>query len=177
MLTGSLAPKGSVVKVAGIDFDSFEGPARVFDGEAAAMEAILAGGIKPGDVVVIRYEGPKGGPGMREMLAVTGAMKGAGRGGDTALVTDGRFSGGTHGFCVGHVAPEAVDGGPIAFVRDGDRIRIDTIAHSIDLDVAAAELEARKADWKLPEPRYTTGVLAKYARLAQGAERGAITEA
>ena len=177
VLTGSLAPKGSVVKVAGIDFDSFEGPARVFDGEAAAMEVILAGGIEPGDVLVIRYEGPKGGPGMREMLAITGALKGAGRGGDTALVTDGRFSGGTHGFCVGHVAPEAVDGGPIAFVREGDRIRIDTISHSIDLDVPAAEIEARKADWKLPEPRYTSGVLAKYAKLAQGAERGAITEA
>ena len=176
ILTGSLAPKGSVVKVAGIDFDSFEGPARVFDGEAAAMEVVLAGGINPGDVVVIRYEGPKGGPGMREMLAITGAMKGAGRGGDTALVTDGRFSGGTHGFCVGHVAPEAVDGGPIAFVREGDRIRIDVDSHSIDLDVADDELARRKADWKLPEPRYTTGVLAKYARLAVGAERGAITE-
>jgi dihydroxy-acid dehydratase len=176
ILTGTLAPKGSVVKVAGIDFDSFEGPARVFDGEAAAMEVILAGGINAGDVLVIRYEGPKGGPGMREMLAITGALKGAGRGGDTALVTDGRFSGGTHGFCIGHVAPEAVDGGPIAFVREGDRIRIDTVSHVIDLDVPAAELETRKADWKLPEPRYTSGVLAKYARLAQGAERGAITE-
>ena len=139
------------------------------------MEAILAGKIKAGDIVVIRYEGPKGGPGMREMLAVTGAMKGAGRGGDAALITDGRFSGGTHGFCVGHVAPEAVDGGPIAFVRDGDRIVIDAGAHTIDLMVDAAELEARKADWTLPEPRYTSGFLAKYARLAQGAETGAIT--
>jgi dihydroxy-acid dehydratase len=177
ILTGSLAPKGSVVKVAGIDFDHFEGPARVFDGEQAAMDAILAGHINAGDVLVIRYEGPKGGPGMREMLAVTGAMKGAGRGGDCALITDGRFSGGTHGFCIGHVAPEAVDGGPIAFVQEGDRITIDVVAHTIDLDVDPAELEARKADWKLPEPRYTTGVLAKYARLAQGAERGAITQA
>jgi dihydroxy-acid dehydratase len=176
VLTGTLAPKGAVVKVAGIDFDRFEGPARVFEGEDGAMEAILAGQIQPGDVVVIRYEGPKGGPGMREMLAVTGAMKGAGRGGDCALITDGRFSGGTHGFCVGHVAPEAVDGGPIAFVRDGDRIRIDTVTHTVDLDVAADELARRKADWKLPEPRYPSGVLAKYARLAQGAERGAITE-
>ena len=123
------------MKVAGIDVDRFEGTARVFDGEDAAMEAILRGGINPGDVVVIRYEGPKGGPGMREMLAVTGAMKGAGRGADAALVTDGRFSGGTHGFCVGHVAPEAVDGGPIAFVADGDRIVIDAVAHTIDLDV------------------------------------------
>jgi dihydroxy-acid dehydratase len=175
ILTGSLAPQGSVVKVAGIDVARFEGNARVFDGEQAAMDEILAGGIKPADIVVIRYEGPKGGPGMREMLAVTGAMKGAGRGGDAALITDGRFSGGTHGFCVGHVAPEAVDGGPIAFVRDGDRIVIDTVAHTIDLMVEPAELERRRADWVVPEPRYTSGVLAKYARLAQGAERGAIT--
>ena len=177
VLTGSMAPKGSVVKVAGIDFDRFEGNARVFDGEQAAMDEILAGGIDAGDVVVIRYEGPKGGPGMREMLAVTGAMKGAGRGADAALITDGRFSGGTHGFCIGHVAPEAVDGGPIAFVRDGDRILIDVVEHSIDLLVDEAELDRRKAEWKLHEPRYTSGVLAKYARLAQGAERGAITEA
>jgi dihydroxy-acid dehydratase len=175
VLRGSLAPNGGVVKVAGLDHDRFEGTARVFDGEDAAMDAILARGIKAGDVVVIRYEGPKGGPGMREMLAVTGAMKGAGRGTDAALVTDGRFSGGTHGFCVGHVAPEAVDGGPIAFVADGDRIVIDASKHSLDLLVDSAELERRKADWKLPEPRYTSGVLAKYARLAQGAERGAIT--
>jgi dihydroxy-acid dehydratase len=175
VLTGSLAPNGAVVKVAGIDFTRFEGNARVFDGEQAAMDEILADKIKPGDVVVIRYEGPKGGPGMREMLAVTGAMKGAGRGADAALVTDGRFSGGTHGFCVGHVAPEAVDGGPIAFVRDGDRIVIDVETHTIDLLVDEAELERRKAEWKLPEPRYTSGVLAKYARLAQGADKGAIT--
>ena len=175
VLTGTLAPKGSVVKVAGITFDRFEGTARVFDGEQAAMDEILADKIKPGDVVVIRYEGPKGGPGMREMLAVTGAMKGAGRGGDAALITDGRFSGGTHGFCIGHVAPEAVDGGPIAFVRDGDRIVIDTVTHAIDLLVDEAELDRRRAEWKLPEPRYTSGVLAKYASLAQGAEVGAIT--
>ena len=177
VLRGSLAPKGAVVKVAGITFDRFEGTASVFDGEDGAMEAILAGEIQPGTCVVIRYEGPKGGPGMREMLAVTGAMKGAGRGGDCALVTDGRFSGGTHGFCVGHVAPEAVDGGPIAFVRDGDRIVIDVATKSIDIDVSGDELAARATEWKLPEPRYTTGVLAKYAKLAQGAERGAITEA
>jgi dihydroxy-acid dehydratase len=177
VLGGSLAPSGAVVKVAGITFDRFEGTARVFDGEDGAMEAILAGSIEPGTVVVIRYEGPKGGPGMREMLAVTGAMKGAGRGGDCALVTDGRFSGGTHGFCVGHVAPEAVDGGPIAFVRDGDRIVVDVDAKTIDLLVDPAEIARRRAEWKLPEPRYTSGVLAKYARLATGAERGAITEA
>ncbi|MGI8792708.1 MAG: dihydroxy-acid dehydratase [Acidimicrobiales bacterium] len=177
VLRGSLAPNGAVVKVAGIDFDSFEGRARVFDGEQAAMDEVLAGKIEPGDVVVIRYEGPKGGPGMREMLAITGAMKGAGRGGDAALITDGRFSGGTHGFCIGHVAPEAVDGGPIAFVADGDRIRIDVTTHSIDLLVDDAELERRKAGWKPLPPRYTSGVLAKYARLAAGADRGAITEA
>ncbi|MGB2756268.1 MAG: dihydroxy-acid dehydratase [Acidimicrobiia bacterium] len=175
VLHGSLAPKGAVVKVAGLDTLQFDGTARVFDGEDLAMEAILAGKINAGDIVVIRYEGPKGGPGMREMLAVTGAIKGAGRGADTALITDGRFSGGTHGFCVGHVAPEAVDGGPIAFIRDGDRIVIDAEAHTMDLMVDTAELEARRADWKLPEPRYTSGFLAKYARLAQGAELGAIT--
>jgi len=177
VLQGSLAPKGAVVKVAGITFDRFEGTARVFDGEDGAMAAILAGDIQPGTCVVIRYEGPKGGPGMREMLAVTGAMKGAGRGGDCALVTDGRFSGGTHGFCIGHVAPEAVDGGPIALVRDGDRVVVDVASHRIDLEVSADEMLAREAELKHPEPRYTSGVLAKYARLAQGADKGAVTEA
>ncbi len=175
ILQGSLAPKGAVVKVAGIDFDHFEGPARVFEGEPAAMEAVLAGRINAGDILVIRYEGPKGGPGMREMLAITGAMKGAGRGGDSALITDGRFSGGTHGFCIGHVAPEAVDGGPIALVEEGDRIRIDVRSHEIDLLVDEATLEARRENWKRPEPRYTSGVIAKYGVLAQGAEKGAIT--
>jgi dihydroxy-acid dehydratase len=177
VLRGSLAPKGSVVKVAGIDSMRFEGQARVFDGEEAAMETILAGRIKAGDVVVIRYEGPKGGPGMREMLAVTGAMTGAGHGADAALITDGRFSGGTQGFCVGHVAPEAVDGGPIALIEEGDRIVIDVVEHTIDLLVDDATLEARRATWKPLDPRYTRGVLAKYALLAQGAERGAITSA
>jgi dihydroxy-acid dehydratase len=177
VLRGSLAPNGAVVKIAGIDQLQFEGTARVFDGEDLAMAAILAGKIQPGDVVVIRYEGPKGGPGMREMLAVTGAMTGAGRGSDAALVTDGRFSGGTQGYCVGHVAPEAVDGGPIAFVADGDRIVIDAEAHTIDLLVDEAELARRHAEWKKPDPRYTSGFLAKYARLAQGAEKGAITNA
>ena len=176
VLSGSLAPAGAVVKVAGIDFDHFEGPARVFDGEQDALDAILAGSIEPGTVVVIRYEGPKGGPGMREMLAVTGAMKGAGRGGDSALITDGRFSGGTHGFCIGHVAPEAVDGGPIALLADGDRVVIDVPSKRIDVDVDQAELARRRQQWKLPEPRYTSGVLAKYARLVTGAERGAVTE-
>ena len=177
VLRGSLAPNGAVVKVAGIDHLRFEGRARVFDGEDAAMEAVLAGRIEAGDVVVIRYEGPKGGPGMREMLAITGAMKGVGRGADAALITDGRFSGGTHGFCIGHVAPEAVDGGPIAFVAEGDGIVIDVVEHTIDLLVDEATLAERRKAWKAPEPRYTSGVLAKYARLASGAERGAITEA
>jgi dihydroxy-acid dehydratase len=179
VLRGSLAPNGAVVKVAGLDEDKlrFEGPARVFDGEAAAMDEILAERIQPGDVVVIRYEGPKGGPGMREMLAVTGALKGVGRGADVALVTDGRFSGGTHGFCVGHVAPEAVDRGPIGVVADGDRIVIDAHARTIDLLVDEATLAGRWAGWKRPEPLYTTGVLAKFARLVTGADRGAITEA
>jgi dihydroxy-acid dehydratase len=175
VLRGSLAPDGAVVKVAGLDAPSFEGTARVFDGEDAAMDAILAGSIEPGTVLVIRYEGPKGGPGMREMLAVTGAMKGAGRGADCALVTDGRFSGGTHGFCVGHVAPEATVGGPIAFVADGDSIVLDTATGRLDLLVDAAELETRRSGWKPLPPRYTSGALAKYARLATGAERGAIT--
>jgi dihydroxy-acid dehydratase len=177
VLTGTLAPRGAVVKVAGIDFSRFEGTARVFNGEQGAMDEILSGNIKPGDVIVIRYEGPKGGPGMREMLAVTGALKGAGRGGDTALITDGRFSGGTHGFCIGHVAPEAVEGGPISLVHDGDRIVIDVETHSIDLMVDEAELQRRAALVVHPEPRYTTGVLAKFARLVQGADRGAITQA
>lgn len=176
VLRGSLAPDGAVLKVAGIDFDHFEGRARVFDGEDAAMEAVLAGSIEAGDIVVIRYEGPKGGPGMREMLAITGAMKGVGRGADAALLTDGRFSGGTHGFCIGHVAPEAVDGGPIAFVEEGDRILVDVHEHRIDLLVDEDTLSARRERWVLPEPRYTSGVLAKYARLVQGAERGAVTE-
>jgi dihydroxy-acid dehydratase len=175
VLTGSLAPKGAVVKVAGIDSMQFAGPARVFEGEDAAMEAILAGAIEPNTVVVIRYEGPRSGPGMREMLAVTGAMKGVGRGGDCALVTDGRFSGGTHGFCVGHVAPEALDGGPIALVRDGDLIEIDVTTNSINLKVVPAELAERAKHVAPFVPRYTTGVLEKFARLVQGAETGAVT--
>ncbi len=177
VLKGTLAPRGSVVKVAGLDQEPrFSGTARVFDGEEAALEAILEGSIAPGTVVVIRYEGPKGGPGMREMLAVTGAMKGAGRGADCALVTDGRFSGGTHGYCVGHVAPEASEGGPIALVADGDRILIDADLKILDLQVDEAVLATRREKLVTPEPRYTTGVLAKYARLVTGAERGAVTE-
>jgi dihydroxy-acid dehydratase len=177
VLTGSLAPRGSVVKVAGLTAEqmNFSGPARVFDGEDGAMDAILSGSMQPGTVLVIRYEGPKGGPGMREMLAITGALKGAGRGGDCALITDGRFSGGTWGFCIGHVAPEATDGGPIAFVRDGDTITIDVHNHRLDLDVDGAELARRREGWKPLAPRYTSGVLGKYAKLVQGAETGAIT--
>jgi dihydroxy-acid dehydratase len=177
ILFGSLAPNGAVVKVAGLDVMSFDGVARVFDGEDDAMEAILSGSIQPGTVLVIRYEGPKGGPGMREMLAITGALKGAGRGGDCALVTDGRFSGGTHGFCIGHVAPEAVDGGPIALAADGDRIVIDVPTRRIDLDVPAAELDRRQAGLKPFNPRYVTGALAKYARIVGGADTGAVTGA
>ncbi len=177
VLRGSLAPAGAVVKVAGLSEDQkrFEGTARVFDDESEAMSAILDGSIEPGTVIVIRYEGPKGGPGMREMLAVTGALKGAGRGSDCALITDGRFSGGTWGFCIGHVAPEAVDGGPIAFVRDGDTIRIDVPTLSPDLLVEEAELAQRRSGWAPNPPRYTSGVLGKYAKLVQGAETGAIT--
>ena len=177
ILTGSLAPNGSVVKVAGLSKDQmlFEGEARVFDGEDGAMAAVLAGEIQPGTVIVIRYEGPKGGPGMREMLAITGALKGAGRGSDCALITDGRFSGGTWGFCIGHVAPEATDGGPIAFVKDGDRILIDVHTKSLNLLVSDDELANRRKGWKPNAPRYTSGVLGKYAKLVQGAETGAIT--
>ena len=177
VLTGTLAPRGSVVKVAGLSKDQlhFEGAARVFDGEDGAMAAILAGDIKPGTVLVIRYEGPKGGPGMREMLAITGALKGAGRGADCALITDGRFSGGTWGFCIGHVAPEATDGGPIAFVKDGDKILVDVHSKRLDLLVSDEEIASRKVGWKPNPPRYTKGVLGKYAKLVQGAETGAIT--
>ncbi len=177
ILTGSLAPKGAVVKVAGLSAEQkeFTGTARVFDGEDGAMDAIMSGSIEPGTVLVIRYEGPKGGPGMREMLAITGALKGVGRGADCALITDGRFSGGTWGFCIGHVAPEAVDGGPIAFVRDGDQIRIDVHELSLDLLVDDSEIAKRRASWMPNPPRYTSGVLGKYAKLVQGAETGAIT--
>ncbi|GGI36868.1 dihydroxy-acid dehydratase [Cnuibacter physcomitrellae] len=175
ILTGSLAPEGAVVKSAGFDADVFEGPARVFERERAAMDALTEGRINAGDVVVIRYEGPKGGPGMREMLAITAAIKGAGLGKDVLLLTDGRFSGGTTGLCIGHIAPEAVDAGPIAFVRDGDLIRVDIAARSIDLLVDDAELEARREGWAPLPPRYTRGVLAKYSKLVHSAAEGAIT--
>ncbi len=175
ILQGSLAPEGCVMKVAGHTRHSHRGPARVFDGEEAAFSAVQSGGIKAGDVVVIRYEGPRGGPGMREMLAVTAAIVGVGLGETVALVTDGRFSGATHGFMAGHVAPEAASGGPIAVVRDGDIVSIDIEARRIDLDVPPAELAARLQAWTAPPPRATVGVLAKYARLVSSASLGAVT--
>ncbi|WP_040004437.1 dihydroxy-acid dehydratase [Gordonia alkanivorans] len=174
ILKGSLAPEGAVVKSAGFDSDVFEGTARVFDRERAAMDALEDGTITAGDVVVIRYEGPKGGPGMREMLAITGAIKGAGLGKDVLLMTDGRFSGGTTGLCVGHVAPEAVDGGPIALVRDGDRIRLDVGRGLLDLLVDDAELKTRAKEFTPLPPRYTRGVLAKYSKLVTSASQGAV---
>ncbi|GAA1648546.1 dihydroxy-acid dehydratase [Georgenia ruanii] len=176
VLHGSLAPEGAVVKSAGFESSVFEGTARVFDRERAAMDALEDGTITHGDVVVIRYEGPKGGPGMREMLAITGAIKGAGLGKDVLLMTDGRFSGGTTGLCVGHIAPEAVDGGPIAFVRDGDRIRLDVADGTLDLLVDEAELAERRKGWEPVAPKFTRGVLGKYTKLVKSASRGAILE-
>lgn len=175
ILHGSFAPEGAVVKTAGFDLATFEGPARVFERERAAMDALTDGKIQAGDVVIIRYEGPKGGPGMREMLAITAAIKGAGLGKDVLLLTDGRFSGGTTGLCIGHIAPEAVDAGPIAFVRDGDLIRVDIGARSLDILVDASELEARRDGWAPLPPRYTRGVLAKYQKLVGSAAIGAVT--
>jgi dihydroxy-acid dehydratase len=175
ILSGSLAPEGAVVKNAGVPVEVFEGTARVFEREQEAMAALEDGTIQAGDVVVIRYEGPKGGPGMREMLMITGAIKGAGLGKDVLLITDGRFSGGTTGLCVGHVAPEAVDGGPIGLLRDGDRIRIDIPNRALDVLVDATELEARRASFEPLPPRYTRGVLAKYAKLVGSASTGAVT--
>jgi dihydroxy-acid dehydratase len=175
VLHGSLAPEGAVVKTAGFDLASFEGPARVFERERAAMDALTDGTIQKGDVIVIRYEGPKGGPGMREMLAITAAIKGAGLGKDVLLLTDGRFSGGTTGLCIGHIAPEAVDAGPIAFVRDGDLIRVDIAAYTLDILVEASELAARREGWTPLPPRYTRGVLAKYSKLVHSAAEGAVT--
>jgi dihydroxy-acid dehydratase len=176
ILRGSLCPEGAVVKNAGVPVDVFEGSARVFEREQAAMNALEDGSIQAGDVIVIRYEGPKGGPGMREMLMVTAAIKGAGLGKDVLLITDGRFSGGTTGLCVGHVAPEAVDGGPIGLVRDGDRIRIDIGERTLDLLVDPAELERRRGDFTPLPPRYERGVLAKYARMVGSASRGAVCD-
>jgi dihydroxy-acid dehydratase len=176
ILGGSLAPEGAVVKSAGVPVDTFVGNARVFEREQSAMAALEDGTIKAGDVVIIRYEGPKGGPGMREMLMITGAIKGAGLGKEVLLITDGRFSGGTTGLCVGHVTPEAVDGGPIALVMEGDRISIDLHARTLDLHVEPAELERRRAAFVPLPNRYTRGVLAKYAKLVGSASHGAVLD-
>jgi dihydroxy-acid dehydratase len=174
ILKGSLAPEGAVIKAASIESPIFEGTAKVFDDEKFAMDAVTSGKIVKGDVVVIRYEGPKGGPGMREMLAVTAAIKGAGLGKDVMLITDGRFSGATAGFCIGHVAPEATDGGPIALAKTGDKIRLDLEGRRLDLLVDGAELEKRRASWKPAAPRYTSGVLGKYAKLVGTSAEGAV---
>jgi len=174
ILHGTLAPEGAVVKTAGFDADVFEGVARVFDREQAAMDAVADGSLGKGDIVVIRWEGPKGGPGMREMLAITGAIKGAGLGKDVLLLTDGRFSGGTTGLCIGHVAPEAAVGGPIAFVEDGDRIVVDIANRSLELHVDAEELDRRRTAWQPLPPRFDTGVLRKYVKLVGSAAQGAV---
>jgi dihydroxy-acid dehydratase len=176
VLRGNLAPEGAVAKISGKEGERFEGRARVFEREEAALAAILAGRVKKGDVLVIRYEGPRGGPGMREMLGPTSAIMGRGLGADVALITDGRFSGGTHGFVVGHITPEAAAGGPIALVRNGDRVIIDAVARTLTLDVSARELAVRRRKWRAPKPRYTHGVLAKYARLVGSASDGAVTD-
>lgn len=176
ILNGSLAPEGAVCKTAGIGIETFEGPARVFEREQSAMEALENGTIQAGDVIVIRYEGPKGGPGMREMLMITGAIKGAGLGKSVLLLTDGRFSGGSTGLCVGHIAPEAVDGGAIAFVKDGDRVRVDITNRTLDLLVGSGELEKRKIGWKPLSHKYTRGVLAKYSKLVGSASKGAVCD-
>ena len=176
ILKGNLAPDGAVAKISGKEGEKFEGTARVYESEEKALEAILAGKIKKGDVIVIRYEGPRGGPGMREMLSPTSAVMGCGLGKDVALITDGRFSGGTHGFVVGHITPEAFDGGPLAIVKNGDGITIDGVNHKITLDVPAKEIAARLSKWKKPKTRYNRGVLAKYAKLVSTASQGAVTD-
>lgn len=176
ILKGNLASEGAVAKISGKEGEKFSGPARVFESEEKALEAILANKIKKGDVIVIRYEGPRGGPGMREMLSPTSAVMGAGLGKDVALITDGRFSGGTHGFVVGHITPEAFDGGPLAIVKNGDPITIDGVKHSLTLDIPAKEIATRLTKWKKPKPRYVRGVLAKYAKLVSTASEGAVTD-
>ena len=177
VLGGNLAPEGAVAKISGKEGESFTGTARVYDREEDALAAILAGRIKKGDVIVIRYEGPRGGPGMREMLSPTSAIMGRGLGAEVALITDGRFSGGTHGFVVGHITPEASEGGPIALVKSGDRITIDARSRTLTLDVSVKELKARRAAWKPRKPRYVRGVLAKYSKLVSTASTGAVTDA
>jgi dihydroxy-acid dehydratase len=174
ILHGTLAPDGAVVKTAGFDTEVFTGPARVFDREQAAMDAVAAGSLRPGDVLVIRWEGPKGGPGMREMLAITGAIKGAGLGKDVLLLTDGRFSGGTTGLCIGHIAPEAAVGGPIGLVAEGDQITVDIANRRLDLNVSDEQLQRRRADWQPLPPRFDSGVLGKYVKLVSSAAEGAV---
>ena len=175
ILKGNLAPEGAVIKVAGTKIEKHEGPARVFDGERSAFEAVTDGSIKNGDVVVIRYEGPKGGPGMQEMLAVTGAIMGAGLGETTVLITDGRFSGATRGGSIGHVAPEAAVGGPIGLIKDGDIITLDIEARDLSVKLTDQELDKRRSEWSPPAPNYERGVLAKYAKLVSSASVGAVT--
>jgi dihydroxy-acid dehydratase len=175
ILRGNLAPEGCVAKVSGQKRDFHRGPARIFDREEDAFQAVKTGKIKPNDVVVIRWEGPKGGPGMREMLHVTGAIQGAGLGDSVALMTDGRFSGATHGFMIGHIAPEAADGGPIAAIKNGDTIAVDIKKRKLDVELTASEIKTRLKAVKPPRPRYTWGVMAKYARLVSSASEGAVT--
>ena len=177
ILYGNLASDGSVAKITGKEGTRFSGPAKVFDSEEATLEGLQQGKVTHGDVIVIRYEGPKGGPGMREMLSITGALMGAGLGKSVALITDGRFSGGTHGFVVGHIAPEAYDGGGIALVRDGDVITIDAETNTLSMDVSDAELQQRRAAWKAPAPKFTKGVLYKYMKTVSSASQGCVTDA
>jgi dihydroxy-acid dehydratase len=176
ILRGSLAPEGAAVKIVGMDGKTFKGTARVFDSQEDAYEAVTNNRIKAGDVIVLRYEGPKGGPGMQEMLAVTAAVVGAGLGRDVALVTDGRFSGATYGFAIGHVSPEAAVGGPIALVQEGDTITLDVDARRLDVEVSDEELAKRRKGWKPKEPRYARGALAKYAQLVSSASEGAVCD-
>jgi dihydroxy-acid dehydratase len=176
ILYGNLAPEGAVAKISGKEGLSFTGKARVFASEEKALEKILDGGIKKGDVIVIRYEGPQGGPGMREMLSPTSAIMGKGLGKDVALITDGRFSGGSHGFVVGHITPEAAVGGPLALIKNGDQITIDAQKREINVDLSKQELNQRKKKWNAPKPRYKRGVLAKYAAQVSSASRGAVTD-
>ena len=176
ILYGNLASEGAVAKISGKEGLSFTGTAKVFESEETALKAILAGKIVKGDVIVIRYEGPRGGPGMREMLSPTSAISGRGLGKDVALITDGRFSGGSHGFVVGHITPEAYNGGLLAVVKNGDTITIDAVKHQINLNVPATEIKKRLKVWKQPKPRYTSGVLAKYAKLVTSASQGAVTD-
>jgi dihydroxy-acid dehydratase len=177
ILYGNLAPTGAVAKISGKEGLKFTGKARVFESEETALDRILDGTVQKGDVIVIRYEGPKGGPGMREMLSPTSAVMGKGMGKDVALITDGRFSGGSHGFVVGHITPEAYEGGPLAFIKNGDQITIDAEKRQLNLDISAAEFKRRRAAWKQPKPRYRRGVLAKYANHVTSASKGAVTDA